>query len=120
MNFSVFRFRSVKMSTPKQKRDLFYFKQKREIVDYATKHPKSTRQQIADYFSIFGELPVKHRTVRGSYQIKKFTLLRMIRELPANDILHVNKFNDLQKLYLQTIISVCHICIMKYFFYKLK
>jgi hypothetical protein len=44
----------------------------------------------------------------------------MIRELPANDILHVNKFTDLQKLYLQTIISVCHIYIMKYFFYKLK
>ena len=65
MNFSVFRFRSVKMYTPKQKRDLLYFKQKREIVDYVTKHPKSTRQQIADYFSIFGELPVKHRTVRG-------------------------------------------------------
>ena len=27
------------------------------------KHPKSTLQQIADYLSIFWELPVKRRTV---------------------------------------------------------
>ena len=51
------------MSTPKQKRNLLYFKQKREIVDYATKHPKSTQQQIADYFSIFWDLHEKPRTV---------------------------------------------------------
>jgi hypothetical protein len=29
-------------------------------------NPKSTQQQIADYFSIFGELPVKHRTVEDT------------------------------------------------------
>ena len=38
----------------------------------------------------------------------------------ANNIVRVNKFDNLQKLYLQTIISVFHICIMKYCFYKLK
>jgi len=41
------------MSTPKWKRNLLDFKQKREIIDYAMKHPKSTQQQIANYFSIF-------------------------------------------------------------------
>jgi hypothetical protein len=30
------------------------------------------------------------------------------------------RFDGLQKLYLRTIISVCHICIIKYCFYKLK
>ena len=50
----------------------------------------------------------------------------MIRELPTNDIVlrcrngRVNKFDDLQKLYLQTIISVIHVCILKYCFYKIK
>ena len=53
------------MSTPNRKRNLLDFKQKREIIDYAMKHPiKSIQQQIADYFSIFLELPVKRRTVR--------------------------------------------------------
>ena len=51
------------MSTSKRKRNLLDFKEKREIIDYEMKHPKSTRQQRADYFSIFGELLVKHRTV---------------------------------------------------------
>jgi hypothetical protein len=41
-------------------------------------------------------------------------------ELPADDIVRVNKFDNLQKLYLQTIITVFHISIMKYCFYKLK
>jgi hypothetical protein len=42
------------MSTPNRKRNLLDFKQKREIIDYAMKHPiKSIQQQIADYFSIF-------------------------------------------------------------------
>jgi hypothetical protein len=27
------------------------------------KYPKSTQKKTADYFSIFGELPVKRRTV---------------------------------------------------------
>jgi hypothetical protein len=36
------------------------------------KHPKSTLQQIANYFSIFGELPVKRRTV-GDILSKKET-----------------------------------------------
>ena len=61
--FSVFNSRSVKMSTPKRKRNLFDFKQKHEIIDYAMKHHKSTQQQVADYFSIFEKVPVKRRTV---------------------------------------------------------
>jgi hypothetical protein len=44
---------------------------------------KSTRKQIADYFSIFGELLVKHRTVEDIISNKEF---------PANDIVRVNKF----------------------------
>ena len=48
-----FQFRSVKMFTPKWKKNLLDFKWKREIIDYAMKHPKSTQQQIANYFSIF-------------------------------------------------------------------
>jgi hypothetical protein len=60
-------------------------------------NPKSTQKQIADYFSIFGELLVKHRTVEDIISNKEF---------PANDIVRVNKFDDLQNLYLQTIISV--------------
>ena len=65
------------------------------------KHHKSTHLQIADYFSIFRELPVlvKRRTVGDIPSNKQFTI-----QLPANNI--VNKFDDLQKLYLQTIISV--------------
>jgi hypothetical protein len=65
------------------------------------KHHKSTQLQIADYFSIFRELPVlvKRRTVGDIPSNKQFTI-----QLPANNI--VNKFDDLQKLYLQTIISV--------------
>ena len=65
------------------------------------KHHKSTQLQIADYFSIFMELPVlvKRRTVGDIPSNKQFTIQR-----PANNI--VNKFDDLQKLYLQTIISV--------------
>jgi hypothetical protein len=52
------------MSTPNWKRNLLDFKQKHEIIDYAVKHPKALWQQIAYYFSIFRELPVKRRTVR--------------------------------------------------------
>ena len=65
------------------------------------KHHKSTQLQIADYFSIFRKLPVlvKRRTVGDIPSNKQFTI-----QLPANNI--VNKFDDLQKLYLQTIISV--------------
>jgi len=37
------------------------------------KHPKSTLQQIANYFSIFGELPVKRRTVRDILSNKETT-----------------------------------------------
>ena len=67
------------------------------------KHHKSTWLQIADYLSIFRKLPVlvKRRSVGDIPSNKKFTI-----QLPANDIVHVNKFDDLQKLYLQTIISV--------------
>jgi hypothetical protein len=42
------------------------------------------------------------------------------KEFPANDIVRANKFDDLQNRYLRTIISVCHACIIKYCFYKLK
>ena len=58
-----FQIRSVKMYTPKRKRNLLDFKQKREIIDYAMKYPKSTLEKRSDYFSIFGELLVKRRTV---------------------------------------------------------
>ena len=91
------------MSIQKWKRNLSDFKQKHEIIDYAMKHHKSTQLQIADYLSIFRKLPVlvKRRTVGDIPSNKKFTI-----QLPANDTIHVNKFDDLQKLYLQTIISV--------------
>ena len=55
-----------------------------------------------------------------SYKRNEILILRRIMELPADDIVRVNKFDNLQKLYLQTIISVFHISIMKYCFYKLK
>ena len=61
--FSVFKSRSVKMSTPKWKRNLFDFKQKHEIIAYAMKHHKSTQQQVADYLSFLGKLPVKCKIV---------------------------------------------------------
>ena len=51
------------MSTPERKRNLFDLKQKHEIIAYAMKHHKSTQQQVADYLSFFGKLPVKRRTV---------------------------------------------------------
>ena len=51
------------MYTPKRKRNLLEFKQKREIIDYAMKYPKSTQKKTADYFSIFRKLPIKRRTV---------------------------------------------------------
>jgi hypothetical protein len=51
------------MSTRIRKRNLLNFKQKREIIDYAMKHPKSTQQQTADYFSVVGEVLVKSRTI---------------------------------------------------------
>jgi hypothetical protein len=44
-----------------------------------------------------------------SYKRNEILILRRIMELPANDIVRVNKFDNLQKLYLQTIISVFHI-----------
>jgi hypothetical protein len=71
-------------------------------------NPKSTEQQIE---IIFGELLVEHRTVEDIISNKEF---------PANDIVRVNKFDDVQNLYLRMIISVCHACIIKYCFYKLK
>ena len=51
------------MSTPERKRNLFDLKQKHEIIAYAMKHHKSTQQQVADYLSFLGKLPVKRRTV---------------------------------------------------------
>jgi len=53
----------LKMLTPKRKRILLDFRQKREIVDYFTNHPKCTQQQIADYFTTLWDVPVKRRTV---------------------------------------------------------
>jgi hypothetical protein len=58
------------MSTPKQKRNLLDFKQKSEIIDYATEHPKSTQQQIANYFSIFGGNTVKPRFIAPRFTAK--------------------------------------------------
>ena len=52
------------MYTPKQKRNLLDFKQKRKIIDHGMEYPKSTQKKPADYFSIFLELPMKCRTVR--------------------------------------------------------
>ena len=51
------------MSTPKRNINLLDFRQKREIVDYFTNHPKCTQQQIADYFTTLWDVPVRHRTV---------------------------------------------------------
>jgi hypothetical protein len=79
----------------------------------------SIQQQIADYFSIFlggGGLPIKHRTV-GDIISSKETY-----ESVWCQNVHVNKFDECTKTLftVQTIISVCHVCIMKYCFYKLK
>jgi hypothetical protein len=55
--------RRVVISPSKCNRNLLDFRQKREIVDYFTNHPKCTQQQIADYFTTLWDVPVKHRTV---------------------------------------------------------
>ena len=54
----------------------------------------STQQQIADYFSIFRELPVKHRTV-GDILSNKETY----KSVWCQSV-HVNKFDEVHKLYL--------------------
>ena len=51
------------MYTPKWWRNLLDFKQKREIIDYSMTYPKSIQKKTADYFSVFGELSIKCRTV---------------------------------------------------------
>jgi hypothetical protein len=58
-------------------------------MDTDIKDHKRTLQQIAHYFSVEDIISNK--------------------EFPANDIVRVNKFNNLLKLYLRTIISVCHV-----------
>ena len=93
---TVFSICSVKMSTPKRKRNLLDFEQKREIIDCNETIIKALNNKYQIIFFIIWELPVKHRTVEDISN----------KELPANDIVRVNKFDDLQKLYLQTIISV--------------
>ena len=59
------------MSMPKRNINLLDFRQKREIVDYFTNHPKCTQQQIADYFTTLWDVPVKHRTVGDILANKK-------------------------------------------------
>jgi hypothetical protein len=58
-------------------------------------NPKSTHKQIADYFSIFGELLIKHRTVEDIISNKEFpaiyTQLKEITNYKTNTM--VSTFN---------------------------
>ena len=73
------------MSTPQRKRNVLDFKREQETIDYAMNHPKSNQLHIAYHSSIFGELPVKRRTV-GTYILNKGTMiLRLNREIPTSD-----------------------------------
>ena len=58
------------MSTPKWKRVLLDFVQKKEILDYYKEHQKSTQQQISDVITTKWDLPINRRTV-GDILTKK-------------------------------------------------
>ena len=84
------------MSTPRGKRNLLDFKQKRKIIDYAMKHHKSTQQQIPDYFSMLEGGHVKRRAAVDIISNKETYDSEDDQGTPH--IVRVNNIDDLQKL----------------------